>query len=353
MRRIKSAIIGCTGLVGQQFVRMLNNHPYFKVEALISSSASRGNQYRDAITWEISGSIPDYAAGMKIQDYNIKTLIKRGIQVVFSALPAGVAGDIEGQIRTEKMAIFSNASAYRMDRDVPILIPEVNDDHLQLANSQKSEYGGFIITTSNCSTAGLVMAIKPIMRFGIQSIVVSTYQAISGAGRGGVSGMEISGNILPFIKNEEEKMEIELKKILGKHQGDRIMNHNIGFQASCCRVPVREGHLESVVVELKKKVELTDLEKAWSLFSGIPQKLKLPTAPRFPLLLRKEPNRPQPILDSYSGKPLRARGMTVSIGRILKKDRTIRFFLLVHNTVRGAAGNCILNAELAVKRGLI
>jgi len=353
MKTIKTAVIGCTGLVGQQFIKMLDNHPFFKVQAILSSSTSKGKKYRDVVQWAVSGNIPEYAADMEIQATKIESLTGNGIKVVFSALPAGVAREFEGKIRTNKMIVFSNASAYRMEQNVPILIPEVNGDHLSLVKEQVSEYQGFIVATSNCSTAGLVLALKPLEQYGLKTVFVSTYQAISGAGRGGVSGLEISGNILPFINNEEEKMELESKKIMGKMRGDFIENLDFEIQASCCRVPVREGHLESVVVELKEKVELKDLENSWSTFSGIPQKLKLPTSPDFPILLRKEPDRPQPILDGFAGKPSRASGMAVSIGRILKKKSTIRFFLLVHNTIRGAAGNCILNAELALKEGFV
>lgn len=353
MKRIKTAVLGSTGLVGQQFVRMLEKHPYFDVMAITASPKSKKKKYRDVVQWTVSGDLPQYAADMEIQDLNIGYLKSNGIKVVFSALPADVACGVEGKIRDEHMVVFSNAGAFRMDQNVPILIPEVNSNHLNLVKQQIDKYGGFIVTTSNCSTAGLVLALKPLMRFGLQMVVVSTYQAISGGGRGGVSGLDISGNVLPFIKNEEEKMETESKKIFGKQQGGIIENSNLVFQASCCRVPVRDGHLESVVVELKQKIDLKDIEKAWESFYGIPQRLKLPTAPRNPLRLRRELTRPQPILDAHAGNPARAKGMAVTVGRTSVKDRMIRFFLLVHNTIRGAAGNCILNAELAVKKGLI
>ena len=264
---------------------------------------------------------------------------------MFSALPADVAAVLEPQLRDDGMFVFSNASAHRMDADVPIVIPEINPEHMELARRQRPEKGGFIVTNSNCSTAGLALALAPLVPFGIRTVTVSTYQSISGAGRKGLAAMEILGNAIPYIAGEEEKIEREVGKIFGSSA--------IEVRASVCRVPVREGHLESVLVEFEREVTEEQAAQAFSGFRGVPQELELPSAPLAPIVVLSDPDRPQPALDLWAGEPARAAGMAVSVGRIRRKGRALAFFLLVHNLVRGAAGTCVLAFELALKKGYL
>jgi len=345
--------MGCTGLVGQQFVRMLDKHPFFELVALTSSSRSAGKKYACSMNWTASGDIPSPAKDMEILATCAESLLKEEPRIIFSALPAPRAELLEHLLRQKGIFIFSNSSSHRMDEDVPILIPEVNSDHLEIVRKQIFRYQGFIITNSNCSTSGLVMVLKPLERFGIQEVLVTTYQSISGAGRQGLPAMDIAGNAIPFIRNEEEKMEGESKKILGKFNGEKIIPHSLVINASCCRVPVREGHLMSVVIKFEDDVTRETIQEALASFKGAPQEMKLPTAPECPLIVRYEEDRPQPVLDVYAGWPERARGMAVTVGRIHKKARSINLYLLVHNTVRGAAGTCLLSAELAWRKSLI
>jgi aspartate-semialdehyde dehydrogenase len=353
MQPVNVAVFGCTGMVGQQFVRMLENHPFFRISGLFSSSASAGKIYGEHAEWVMETEMPPGVKKMPIREFDMNFIRKNDIRLVFSALPASIARRLEGEIRRDGIAVFSNASAFRMDGDVPILIPEVNESHLLMVEKQKLMYGGFVVTNSNCSTSGLVMALRPITGFGIRSVSVSTYQAISGGGLNGVRAMEIQGNILPFIKGEEEKMVAEAGKILGKFHPGGLKTWDVAVNASCCRVPVRNGHLESVTVELEDDADPGDLINAWTSFRGGLQSYHLPTAPMRPIIFRTEENRPQPLVDGFAGDPHRARGMAVTLGRLRKRKRWIQFFLLVNNTIRGAAGTCILNAELACKKNLI
>jgi aspartate-semialdehyde dehydrogenase len=353
MDRIKVAVMGCTGLVGQQFVRMLYNHSFFTIHTLTSSAKSAGKKYGETLNWAAEGEIPEAMRELVILETSVESILKTGVRIVFSALPASIAEKIESILRGYGLFIFSNASAHRTDEDVPILIPEINSDHLEIIKRQLARTKGFIITNSNCSTSGLAMVLKPLEPFGIQSAIVTTFQSISGAGRRGLSAMDMASNVIPFIKNEEEKIERESRKILGKFDGFKIVNRDMIINASCCRVPVREGHLMGLVIEFEKDVDVRTVENALSLFRGIPQEKRLPTAPEFPIVVRHEEDRPQPVLDVYAGSPERARGMAVTVGRIRKKGRRLNLFLLVHNTIRGAAGTCILNAELALMKRFI
>ncbi|MGB8952092.1 MAG: aspartate-semialdehyde dehydrogenase [Candidatus Aminicenantales bacterium] len=353
MKRLKVAVMGCTGLVGQQFVRMLDGHPFFELSVLTSSSRSAGKKYAAAINWAGKEDLSDAAAGMEVRETSVEALLESGVKIVFSAVPAFVAEKIEPVLRRNGLFIFSNASTHRMDEDVPILIPEINPDHLEIVHRQVSRHKGFIVTNSNCSTSGLVMGLKPLEPFGIRAVTVATYQSISGAGRRGLPAMDIAANVIPFIRKEEEKMEKESKKILGRFTGEKIVAHEMSVRASCCRVPVREGHLMSVGMEFVEDIETRAVEIALSTFRGVPQEMELPTAPDRPVIVRPEEDRPQPVLDVHAGSPERARGMAVTAGRIRKKGRFISLFLLVHNTVRGAAGTCLLNAELALRKNII
>jgi len=350
---IKAAVMGCTGLVGQQFVRMLAGHPFFELSALTASSRSAGKPYGEAVNWSVGGEMPEDARRMTIGETSAAAIHEDGIKIVFSALPSSLAETIEPELRRRGILVFSNAGARRMDEDVPILIPEINAGHLEMVQPQVTRYGGFVITNSNCSTSGLTMVLKPLLTFGLRTVTVTTFQSISGAGRRGLPAMDIAANLIPFIRNEEEKIEQESKKILGTFSGQAIVPPAFQINASCCRVPVREGHLLSLAMSFENPVDPETAAAALTAFRGLPQTLKLPTAPEQPIIVRSEEDRPQPVLDVHAGSPDRARGMAVTVGRIRGKSDSLNLFLLVHNTVRGAAGTCILSAELAVRKGLI
>ncbi len=288
MNKIRTAVMGCTGLVGQQFIRMLENHPYFEVVALTASNTSSGKKYEDAVDWLLKDAVPEYARNIAVKETSVRYLKESKVKVVFSALPPPVAKNIESGLADEGICVFSNASAYRMNPEVPVLIPEVNPGHLELVKSQLIHGRGFIVTNSNCTTSGLVLALKPFIEFGIKRVSLTTCQAISGAGRSGLASIDILGNVIPYIKDEEEKIEAESRKILGTINGGLIKESSIDFNASCCRVPVRDGHLESVVVELYEDANIVALTDSLASFRGLPQKLSLPTAPEQPIILRKE-----------------------------------------------------------------
>ncbi len=351
--KIRAAVLGCTGLVGQQFVRMLAGHPRFELTCLTASERSAGKPYGRAGAWCIGGDAPAPAAGLEILQTSAASVLNSGAEVAFSALPASAAERLEPELRRRGLFVFSNASSRRLDPDVPILIPEVNAPHLALAQRQALTYGGAIVTNSNCSTSGLVLVLAPLLHFGLEGVTVMTYQALSGAGRRGVAAMDISANVIPFIRNEEAKMARESKKILGTLAAEGIRDLDIEVNAACCRVPVREGHLLGLRLDFGTAVEAEAVKNALSRFRSLPQDLALPTAPEQPIVVREEEDRPQPALDAWAGQPERARGMAVSVGRVRGSGRSINCFALVHNTVRGAAGTCVLTAELALSQGLL
>lgn len=353
MKRIPTAILGCTGLVGQQFARLLDNHPYFEVVCLTASSRSVGKRYGDTLDRIPIGWIGEGICDQTIRETTPEAVARSGATVAFSALPATIAAELESQLRAMGVFVFSNAGSHRMDPTVPLLIPEVNPGHLVLAENQLREFPGFIVTNSNCSVSGLALALKPLTAFRLKAVTVTTFQAVSGAGRRGVPAWEIMGNVIPFINQEEEKIEREVKKILGAQAGGRIRDHKLEVYASCSRVPVANGHMESVGAEFAEPVESRRIEEALADFTAEPQRLALPTAPQRPILVRREADRPQPAIDAGAGEPARARGMAVSVGRLRARGNRCDFFLLVHNTVRGAAGGSVLNAELAVAKGLL
>jgi len=346
----KVAILGATGAVGQRFIQLLQGHPWFKIEVLAASERSAGKKYKDACNWIMESNLPREIAEMTVVHTDVESVEKAGnIDLVFSALP----GDLAGPVETEFAAlypVFSKASAHRMDNDVPLIIPEVNPDHAALIPIQKKARGwkGFISTDPNCSTIQLAMSLKPLMQFGLRQVVVSTMQALSGAGYPGVSSLEIIDNVVPFISKEEDKLECEPLKILGTFDGNRVCNANFVLSATCNRVNVTDGHLESVFVKLDENPTVGEVEEAFKRFKGEPQKLKLPSAPENPIVVRKEQNRPQPRIDRNEGK-----GMSVVVGRIRKDPiMTVKYMCLGHNTIRGAAGGGILSAELMIAKGL-
>ena len=350
MKKLKAGILGATGVVGQQFVRILSEHPYFEITVVTGSERSSGKLYREVTDWIVSPNLPENTSDLSVSETNTHVLQQNDVDLAFSALPADVAYTVEEDLASVGIPVFSNASAHRMKESVPILIPEINPGHLNLVSSQEYE-NGYIVTNSNCSTSGLVFGLKPLMDFGINDVIVTTYQAISGAGRNGVGSMDILGNVIPFIANEETKIAQETQQILGRSEGGKIVPASFNVNASCARVPVMNGHLESVVVQLDQEFSVNQIIEAFSSFSGEPQSLNLPTAPSQPIIISKEPDRPQPLRDlSLQAGDL---GMSVKIGRVRKQGNRLNFFLLVHNAIRGAAGASVLNAEFAQAKGVL
>ncbi len=352
MNKIKVGILGATGMVGQYLVSLLANHPWFELTDLVASSKNVGRKYDDVIQqrWILSDEIPEIVKEIRIKS---ATDILEG-KILFSSLDSAVAGDIEERYAKQGHIICSNSKNHRMREDVPLIIPEVNPEHLSLI--EKQNYKGAIITNPNCSTIGLVLALAPIhQRFGIKKVIVTTMQAISGAGITGVSGMQIVDNIIPYISGEEEKVEAETVKILAK-VSKRMPSANDGnleypdmkISAQCNRVPVRNGHLESVSIELERKASLDEIIISWEEFNPL-KEYQLPTAPNPPIKYFHNHYRPQPNRDRNLGK-----GMTISIGRLREsKVLDYSFVVLSHNTIRGAAGAAILNGELLVKKGIL
>ena len=347
----KIAVLGATGAVGQRFIQLLNGHPWFEIEVLAASERSAGKNYKEACNWILESEIPHEIAEMHVVNSDVESVEKAGnIDFVFSALPSAVAGPIEEEFARE-YPVFSKASAHRLEEDIPLLIPEVNPDHLSLIKVQKERrsWNGFISTDPNCSTIQLAITLKPLMQFGLRKVIVSTMQALSGAGFPGVPSLSIIDNVVPYISGEEEKIEMETLKILGKFNGDKIQSANIQISASCNRVNVKDGHLECIFVELEKKPSVEEVKEAFRSFKGEPQRLNLPSAPENPIVVREENDRPQPRFDRDEGK-----GMSVVVGRIREDPvLTIKYLCLGHNTIRGAAGAGLLSAELAAKKGYI
>jgi aspartate-semialdehyde dehydrogenase len=353
MNKMRVAVLGATGMIGQRFIQLLEDHPWFEVEGLYASERSEGKRLAEVIKVK-DHLFTEETLERRVEQIDVKKIAKT-CRVAFSGRPAEIARDYESSLADAGVAVFSNAGSHRMREDVPLLIPEVNPDHLKLIQSQGSyEGGGFIVTNANCSTTGLAVPAKALQAaFGLQQVIVSTYQAVSGAGYPGVPSLDIIGNVIPFIKGEEEKMEAELHKMLGTLEGKRVKNASFGMLANCARVPVHDGHLESAVILPGKDCTC---EKAMATMRGFrpePQRLELPTAPLRPIVVREEPDRPQPLWDLYAGEPARARGMTVSVGRLRKKDSYLKMFVLSHNTIRGGAGGSVLNAELAYAKGVL
>jgi aspartate-semialdehyde dehydrogenase len=355
MAKMKAAILGSSGMIGQRFAYMLNMHPYFDVIAHCASDRSSGKTLSEV--WKLSDiGLPQDLAEVKIQGTDAKALAREGVQVVFGGLPSDVAGPIEDECAEEGMAVYSNAASHRMEPDTPILVPEINPDHLASIETQKRRRrkGGYIVTNANCSITGLALGLKPLVdAYRFTDVSVATYQALSGAGYPGVPSIDILGNVLPFIKSEEEKMNAEGRKILGGYSNGRFVDSPITIEASCARVNVRDGHLEAVFIKSDDMPDEKKIARTLAEFKSRPQELELPTAPVAPIIVRTERDRPQPLLDAGAGEPDRAGGMAISVGRIRASKDTLRFYLLVHNTIRGGAGGSVLNAELAYKEGLI
>lgn len=340
-KKIPVAILGATGTVGQKFVLLLANHPQFEIAELVASERSAGKRYSEATFWKQDTAIPPAVAGMTVKSTE-ESLDSR---ILFSGLDSGVAGPLEERYAHSGHLVISNAKNHRMDPNVPLVIPEINPDHFALVGKQP--YKGGIITNSNCSTMFLAMVLAPLRTFGIEAVQVTTMQAISGAGYPGVASMDILGNVIPYIGGEEEKMEEEAAKILGTLAGDQIEAAPFVVSAQCNRVPVFDGHTETVSIKFAKPVTPEDVRRAFEAFSGMPQEKKLPSAPQKPIVVMDAPDRPQPARDIWVSN-----GMAAVVGRI----RTcpvfdVKFVVLGHNTVRGAAGAAVLNAEAYLALG--
>ena len=346
----KVAILGATGAVGQRYIQLLQGHPWFQIEVLAASERSAGKRYRDACNWVMESNLPKEIAEMTVADATVSSVEKTGdVDLVFSSLPGDLAGPVESEFAA-LYPVFSKASAHRMEQDVPLMIPEVNPGHLAVVPIQQKARGwkGFISTDPNCSTIQLAITLKSLMSFGLKQVIVSTMQALSGAGYPGVPSLDIIDNVVPYIPKEEEKMEVEALKILGTFDGNVVQNADLQLSATCNRVHVKDGHLESVFVKLEDEPSIEEVEKAFVSFKGEPQKLKLPSAPHHPIIVRKEQNRPQPRFDREEGK-----GMSIVVGRIRQDPiMTLKYMCLGHNTIRGGAGAGILSAELTVAKGL-
>ena len=344
--RIEVGVLGATGMVGQNFVKFLQGHPWFDLKWLGASERSTAKKYRDAMTWNLTGGIPATVADLAVEECKPGNAPR----LVFSAMDAGVATEIERAFAAAGHTVVSNSRNHRMERDVPLLVPEINPDHLKLVPAQKARgWKGQIVTNPNCSTIGLTMGLGPLAQFGITKIIVTTMQAISGAGYPGVASMDIVGNVVPYIGMEEEKMEMETQKIMGAFAGDHIEPLAAKVSAHCNRVAVVEGHTETVSLEFSSKPTEADLRRAFAGFRGVPQQRDLPSAPPCPVIYMTEQNRPQPRKDVE-----RERGMAAFVGR-LRPCPVLdwKFVVLSHNTIRGAAGAAVLNAELMHSEGML
>lgn len=344
-KKISVGVFGATGSVGQKFVQLLSKHPNFALKEIAASERSAGKRYADSVNWILPETISDDISNLKIKSVQDSLNSK----LLFSALDSSIAGEVEEYYARKGHIVISNSKNHRWDENVPLLIPEVNPDHLKLIKYQKFN-GGAIVTNPNCSTIGLVIALKPLLdNFGLTEINVVTMQALSGAGYPGVSSLDIIDNVIPFISGEEEKLETEPKKILGTLTEKKV--HLAGFKISAQthRVAVKDGHLEAVQIKLKNKATAEEIIEVWNNFFAIPQKLKLHSAPIKPIHYFSEEKYPQPKLHRDIDK-----GMAVSIGRLRKCNLfDYKFEVLSHNTVRGAAGGSILCAELMLAENYI
>lgn len=348
-RKLKVGILAATGTVGQRFVQLLENHPWFEVSELAASDRSVGQPYERACAWKLPQPMPECVKGLIVKppEPNLEC------DFVLSSLPTDVAGPIEQAFAQAGYPVISNASAHRMDADVPLLIPEVNAEHLDIIADQRRRRGytrGFIVTNPNCTTIGLVMALAPLhRRFGVQAVMMTSMQALSGAGYPGVASLDIIDNIIPYIHHEEEKVEAETRKLLGRLEQNAFIDAPIRVSAQCNRVNVSDGHLETVSVKLNRPADETEVIEAFRSFTSPLAQWALPSAPSAPIILRQENDRPQPRLDRDAGN-----GMATVVGRVRKCPvLDYKFLVLSHNTIRGAAGAAILNAELLKAKGYL
>ncbi len=346
--KIPVGILGATGIVGQRFIQLLEHHPWFEVAWLAASDRSEGKPYAEAARWRLKTAIPKNVAKMVVAPAKPDGAPK----IIFAALDSGIAAELEPRFAEAGHAVITNSSALRMVKDVPLVIPEVNPDHVKLIECQsyRRKNGGFVVTNPNCSAIGLVLALKPLHeKFELETVMAVTMQAVSGAGYPGVASLDILGNVIPYISKEEEKMEEETQKLLGKLNGSGVIPAPFKMSAQCNRVAVEDGHTESITIKLKNKASAHDILEAWSSFRAIPQEKKLPTAPEIPVRYVNASDRPQPRFDVDFGQ-----GMTTTVGR-LRPCNVLdwKFTVLSHNTIRGAAGAALLNAELLKEQGYL
>src|SRR3981081_848608 len=346
--KIPVGILGATGVVGQRFLQMLERHPWFEVAWLAASDRSENKCYAEAARWRLRTPIPAAVAARR----RAPATPDGAPKIIFAALDAGIAAELEPRFADAGCAVVSNSSALRMQQDVPLVIPEVNADHIKLIDGQawRKKSGGYVVTNPNCSAIGLVLALAPLqLRFGLESVMAVTMQAVSGAGYPGVASLDILGNVIPYIAKEEEKMEEETRKLLGTTNGTRVVSATFAMSAQCNRVAVEDGHTESVSIRLKSKAKPEAMIAAWNSFRAEPQELQLPSAPKNPVVYFGAPDRPQPRFDIDLGA-----GMTPAVGR-LRPCGVLdwKFTVLSHNTIRGAAGAAVLNAELLKAKGYL
>ncbi len=346
--RIQVGILGATGMVGQQFISFLQGHPWFEIAWLAASDRSAGKPYAEATTWRLDGEMPGNVSGLVVHE---SKPVPGAPKLVFSAMDASVATEIEQAFAAAGHIVVSNSRNHRMEPDVPLLVPEINPDHLKILPLQRKSRGwpGAIVTNPNCSTVVLTMALAPLKPFGIEKVLVTTMQAISGSGYPGHSAFDMTANVYPFIRNEEPKMESEPQKILGGCSGEGFTAHPMKVSAACNRVEVLDGHTETISIEFREKPSEADLLEAFRSFRGLPQERGLPSAPPHPVIYMTQPDRPQPRRDVN-----RENGMAVFVGR-LRECPVLhwKFLAMGHNTVRGAAGAAVLNAELLSSEGLL
>ena len=342
---VNVGILGATGMVGQRFIQLLDNHPDFEIKALAASSRSAGKKYEDATTWYLDEEMPESVRDIVVCETNPDDM-DNDVDIVFSSLPTEFAAKVEKDFARDYV-VASNASAHRMKKNIPLVIPEVNPQYLDMIDAQQKEndWDGFIVTNPNCSTIALTLTLKPIVdNFNLKSVRVSTMQAVSGAGYNGVPSMAIVDNLVPYIGSEEEKMESETLHLLGSFDGSKVVDADFNLSASCHRVPVIDGHTEAVFIELDDDFDIDDIKNTMSNFKALPQQLNLFSAPENPVIIKDEDDRPQPRMDRNAGN-----GMAVTVGRLRKDqafDNSFKYVLVGHNTIRGAAGASILNAQL-------
>ena len=348
-KKLEVGILGATGMVGQRLASLLEKHPWFELRWLAASDRSAGKAYAEACNWRLSDPMPAEARALPVRECVPDASTP---QLLFASLDGKVAGEVEGAFARAGHAVVSNSSHYRMEPDVPLVIPEVNPAHLDLVRSQRRERGwnGMIVTNPNCTTIGLAMSLAPLHRaFGLEKVLMTSLQAVSGAGYPGVPTLDILGNVIPYIGGEEEKVERETQKLLGNHADGRFRPADFAVSAQCNRVMVEDGHTETVSIALRRKASRDDLLAAWQGFRPAPEVARLPSAPGRPIVVREEADRPQPKFDLNT-----ERGMEAVVGRLRPCPvLDYKYVVLSHNTIRGAAGAALLNAELMKEEGYL
>jgi aspartate-semialdehyde dehydrogenase len=348
MSKIEVGILGATGMVGQRFVSLLEHHPWFEVRWLAASERSAGKTYAEACTWRVRDPMPKAAGELPVHECKPA----HAPQLLFSSLDSKVAGEVEREFAQAGHVVVSNSSNHRMEPDVPLLIPEVNPDHLALVRIQRKRRGwkGMIVTNPNCTAVGLVMSLAPLEKaFGLEKVMMTSMQAVSGAGYPGLPTLDILGNVIPYISGEEEKVERETRKLLGRLSDESVKPGDFVVSAHCNRVPVEDGHTESISLSLKSPASVEELIEAWRKFRSLPQERGLPFAPKHPIIVREERDRPQAKFDLAV-----EHGMATVVGRVRPCPvLQFKYTALSHNTIRGAAGAALLNAELMKSEGYL